>query len=138
MTTTTQQSRHARGVLAAASPERVTISFPGTDYRLILAVYQSPSTPVGKKINGSIRVQAKRVDVVRTGGKYIEPLDGTPRRIQGEVVASDTGENTLTVNAGVPIICKLTDARQRADQFRIGELVSFEVNPGASFTQALS
>jgi hypothetical protein len=124
--------------LAAASPERVTISFPGTDYRLILAVYQSPSTPVGKKINGSIRVQAKRVDVVRTGGKYIEPLDGTPRRIQGEVVASDTGENTLTVNAGVPIICKLTDARQRADQFRIGELVSFEVNPGASFTQALS
>ncbi len=138
MPTTTQPSHHARGVLAETSTERVTISFPGTDYRLHLAVYQPPNTAVGKRILGSIRTQARRVDVVHTGGRYIEPLEGTPRRIQGEIIAADTGDNTLTINAGIPIICKLTDPRQRANQFKPGDLVAFDALPGASFTPALA
>ena len=137
MPTTTQSLHHARGVLAESSAERVTISFTGTDYRLHLVVYQTPSTPVGKRILGSIRTQARRVDVVHTGGRYIEPLQGTPCRIQGEVITADAGDNTITVSAGVPIICKLTDRRQRADQFKPGDLVAFDVLPGASFTPAV-
>lgn len=128
--------QQARGVLAESAPDRVTIQFPGTDYRLQLAVYQPPRSPVGKKIQGSIRAQARRVDLVRTGGRYIEPLQGTPRRIQGEVLATDAGDNSLLVGAGIPILCKLTDPRQNVTQFKQGDLIAFEVLPGVSFSPA--
>lgn len=132
MNTTT----HARGILAESAADLVTIAFPGTDYRLRLSVYQPPRTPAGKKIHGSIRTQARRVDVVHTGGKYIEPLQGTPRRVQGEIISTDAGDNSLIINAGIPLVCKLTDPRQTATQFKQGDLVAFEVLPGASFTPA--
>jgi hypothetical protein len=40
----------------------------------------------------------------------------------------------VTVNAGVPIVLKLTDARQRAEQFEVGALVACDVLDGATFT----
>jgi hypothetical protein len=129
---------HARGVLAAASDAQVSITIPGTDYRLDLEVYQRPAHPLGKRIAGTIRGQARRVDIVKTGGRYIEPVAGKPRRVQGVVAATDSGENSITVDAVVPIVCRLTDARQRAEQFRPGDLVAFDLMPGASFTPALS
>lgn len=125
---------HARGVLVESSAERITFAVPGTDYQLHLQVYQQPATPLGKRIIGTIRAQARRVDTVDTGGRYVEPVYGRPRRVQGEIVAVHAGDNSITVHAGVPIVCKLMDARQRADQFKVGDFVSFDVLPGASFT----
>jgi len=134
MTTTTPTNPNtARAVLHEATDESVVLAVPGTDYLLRLSVYKAPSTPVGKRILGTIRAQARRIDIVHTGGRYIEPVYGTPRRIQGEIVATDPAQQTLTVSAGVPIVCK-TDARQRADQFKVGDLVAFDLLPGASFT----
>ncbi|MBL8745487.1 MAG: hypothetical protein JNK58_03930 [Phycisphaerae bacterium] len=137
MNTIATNTHHARGVLAETAADSVTVSFPGTNYRLRLRVYQPPTTPVGKRIIGSIRVQAKRVDNVHTGGRYVEPLEGSPRRVQGEVITNDVGDNTLVINAGIPIFCKLTDPRQNAGQFKAGDLISCEVAPGASFAPAL-
>ena len=125
---------HARGVLAESGFERITFEVPGTSYRFELLVYQQPRTPVGKRIVGTIRAQAKRVDLVHTGGRYVEPVYGRPRRVQGEVLAIDAVENTITVDAGLPIVCRLTDARQKAGDFPPGSFVSFDVTPGASFT----
>lgn len=137
MTTATESTNPniARAVLRESGDERVVLAVPGTDYQLHLGVYKAPSTPVGKRILGTIRAQARRIDVVHTGGRYIEPVYGTPRRIQGEIVAIDAANQTLTVHAGVPVVCK-TDGRQRADQFKLGDLVAFDVLPGASFTPA--
>lgn len=131
---TLQHIHHARAILAESAEDRVVLTIPGTDYQIHLLVYQRPSTPIGKRIIGTIRAAARRVDVVRTGGRYVEPVYGRPRRIQGEIIAIDGADNSITVDAGMPIVCKVGDARQRADQFKVGDFVSFDALPGSSFT----
>lgn len=82
---------------------------------------------------GTIHAKAKRIDVVDTGGRYVEPVFGRPRRVQGTVIAAEGEE--LVVNAGVPIHCRPTDPRQKPSDFEVGDLVSFDVMEGAEFRQ---
>lgn len=126
--------RLARGVLGGVDrprPGMVTLLVPGTSYELHLLAPVRPTTPVGRRTIGTIHAEALRVDVVGTGGRYVEPVVGPPQRIQGMVVATDEGENTIVVDAGVPIHCRLTDPRQRAADFAPGQMVSFDVREGA-------
>lgn len=129
----------ARGILlesAAASatkPAHVVIEFPNTSYEMHLIPTAPITTPVGKRIVGEIHVQARRVDIVETGGKYVEPLYGRPRRVQGRVVATDPARRTIVVDAGMAIHLTLTDARQSPEQFNHGDLVSCDVLDGATF-----
>lgn len=118
----------------ATKPAFVVLSIPNTSYKLHLEPTSPIDTPVGKRIVGTIQAQAQRVDVVTTGGRFIDPLFGRPRRVQGVVVRADAGSNTLIVHAGVPVICSLTDARQNAADFKQGDFVSFDVLRGATFT----
>lgn len=131
----------ARGVLAAVveatatRPGYIILTVPDTSYELHLRpVGGAISTPVGKRIVGRIEGQARRIDTVDTGGRYIEPVAGRPRRIQGHVIAVDAAGNTITVNAGVPIHLKLSDERHPASGFEVGEFVTSEVLDGATFT----
>ncbi len=126
---------HARGVLDSQHDGQIVLAVPGTSYQIHLSVYQPVNTPAGKRLVGTIRGQARRIDVVRTGGRYIEPVMGRPRRIQGTVVAIDAAGQTLTVDAGVPMVCKV-DGIQRADQFAVGQLVALDLVPGTGFTPA--
>lgn len=124
----------ARGVLEEARDERVIISFPNTSYRLHLHVLKPPSTPIGKRIHGTIRLGARRIDVVHTGGSYIEPVYGEPRRVQGEIIAVEKTDGSIVVNAGpCPIHVKLGKL-QKPEQFQPGDFVSFDAESGASFT----
>jgi len=125
----------ARGILESAKPDSIVMHLPGTDYRLHLAVYKTPSTPVGKRIAGTIRAQARRIDSIGTGGAYVEPIMGEPRRIAGTVLATDASEQTITVRSCVPVVVKV-GAGQRADQFAVGDMVAFDVMSGTSFTPA--
>lgn len=123
-----------KAVLDEASDERVVLSKPGTSYQLHLGVLKEPSTPVGKRIWGVIHADAQRVDVVGTGGAYIEPVYGTPRRIQGDILEIDPRNNTITVDAGVPMVCRVTGAGQKAADFAVGQFVTFDLKPGAAYT----
>lgn len=130
----------ARGVLLAEREGAIDLAVPGTDYRLSLLV----ATPLNaaqndlldRKIRGVIRAQARRIDVVITGGRYIEPVYGRPRRVQGRIVALDPAADTVTVQAhdALPIVCK-TNGTQHASDFKVGQFVSFDVAPGASFSR---
>jgi len=138
----TQLPAHvARGKLleqvdaTATTPAYVVLTFPNTSYRLRLHPEGGVRAELGKRIEGVIHADARRVDKVGSGGRYVEPVFGRPRRVQGSVVAKDEKANTITVHAGVPIVCRLTDARQRADQFEVGDFVSFDVLRGATFTE---
>lgn len=134
--------RLARGTLAelhaatATRPAYAVVTFPNTSYRLHLIPAEEITTPIGKRIIGVIRAQARRVDLVRTGGRFVEPVFGRPRRIQGSVVAHDEDANAIVVNAGVPIHCTLTDPRQVPADFPLGEIVSFDTLAGASIEPA--
>ncbi len=123
----------AQGALAEVHDDSVVLALLGTDYLLRLLVGQRPTTRIGQRIAGAIHAQARRVDIVGAGGRYIEPLVGRPHRVQGEVIAVDPHAQTITVDAAVPIICRLQSG-QRTDQFKPGDFVSFDVLPGARFT----
>jgi hypothetical protein len=122
----------ARGNLISADAAQVVISIPNTNYQLHLV----PTAPInlerGKRILGTIKLEAKRIDTVGTGGEYIEPVYGRPRRVQGTVIRTQNG--AVVIDAGVPIHAKPTDPRQSADQFQAGQFVSFDALPGATFT----
>lgn len=133
MSGTATSGHLAAGRLTEQREGLIVLSVPGSDYRLHLAVERALGAAVGDKLTGTIRVVAKRIDVVPSGGRYVEPVYGRPRRVQGRVVATDAGAGTITVHAGVPVVAKVNDARQNAGQFSVGDLVSFDAEPGARF-----
>jgi hypothetical protein len=129
----------ARGVLTevvaptATRPGYIVLSIPNTSYELHLLPEGSSEYEVGKKLVGKIRAAARRIDVVKTGGKYIEPVYGKPRRVQGRVVG--TSGNDLIVDVTVPFVVTPTDARQKATDFAPGDLVAFDLPEMPTFSR---
>lgn len=109
----------------------MVVSFPNTSYQMHLLTREPVKGEVGKRVVGTIRVDARRVDEVDTGGKYVEPVYGRPRRVQGRVVAISDAARTLVVDAGMPVHLRMLDARQRPSDFAMGTLVSCDVLDGA-------
>ena len=126
----------ARGVLVESNPSLVKVSFPNTSYELHLVPKGAVSTPAGKRIVGVLSGEARRIDVVTTGGRYVEPVMGRPRRVQGTVIAVEPGQNVVVVDAGMPIHLTPTDPRQKAADFQPGQLVSLDVLEGVGFAPA--
>ena len=135
--TTKIDPKLCRGVLeqvvaeSATRPGYVVISVPNTSYQIHLV--GSARGEVGRTIVGTIRAKARRIDAVQSGGRFLEPVFGRPRRVQGSVIAIESG--CIVVNAGVPIHVEPTDERQSAGDFQIGQFVSFDALDGATFTQ---
>lgn len=131
----------ARGTLeqvveaTATKPGYIVVSFPNTSYQTHLIPTGPIAATVGKRILGVVRARTRRVDSVETGGRYVEPVFGRPRRVQGTVVATDAMANTITVNAGFPLVCVIGDERQRAEQFAIGDMVTFDLPDHATFEE---
>lgn len=127
----------ARGTLLEVVPETatkkgyLTLAVPNTSYQIHLL----PTTPVaglapGQRLIGLVKAKARRIDIVQTGGRYLEPVMGRPRRIQGTVIKVDS--DAIVVDAGIPISVTPTDTRQNASQFQVGQLVSFDALDGAT------
>ncbi len=129
----------ARGTLlevVAATPMKagyVKFGVPNTSYELHLVPIGPVTAKVGKRMLGIIKAQARRIDITQTGGQFVEPVFGRPRRVQGTIVAIKDG--AIVVDAGVPIHCTPTDARQKAEQFEVGQFVGFDVLDGAGIDQ---
>lgn len=121
-----------RGVVEDRSEEFLTLRIPGTDYRLRLALEKPLTKRVGEKIEGRIIAQACRLDVVGAGGRYIEPVEGRPRRVQGRILDIDAAQRAVVINAGAPIALQL-DERQKPEDFQPDQLVTTSVRSGAKF-----
>ena len=119
------------GVVDEVHTEWVQVRVPGTDYRLRLVPVEGLSVAVGDKLDGVIRAQALRMDVIPAGGRYIEPVQGRPRRVQGRVIGGNVSLNEVYVKAG-PGVVVTPLAPQRASDFSIGQMVSFDVRDGAT------
>ncbi|MBX9736420.1 MAG: hypothetical protein K2X32_05790 [Phycisphaerales bacterium] len=145
----------ARGILreivpaSATKPGYIVFALNNSNYALHLRVpggEESLRERLGKRLIGTIRCEARRVDECSTGGRFVEPVVGRPRKVQGAVLGHVAGENALVLSAagasmvdsvGLPVIVKLTDARQKAAQFAIGTLVTMDVMDGATFTASM-
>lgn len=122
------------GRLLSNTGSMMVLKIPGTDYQLHLVPKGDLKPDARGDVTGVIRCRAKRVDVVGSGGRFIEPVMGRPRRIQGRISGGDLGDNTLTLHAGgAPVIATLTDPRQKVADFAIGQIVTFGVEAGATF-----
>ena len=133
----------ARGTLAEIRPATATqasfivLTVPNTDYRLHLRPFNDDLSVfegrVGQKVIGRIRAEARRIDSVGAGGRFVEPCFGRPRRVQGMVRGVVPQENAVLVGAGVPVHLVVTAPGQIPGQFTEDDFVTCGVKDGASF-----
>jgi len=120
------------GVVESISSEQLVLKIPGSDYRLTLVPVGDLGAAVGDKLAGVVRAKSQRIDIVPAGGRYIEPVYGRPRRLQGCISGGNVSNNEIYVSAG-PRIAITPMAPQRAGDFSIGQMISFDVEAGATF-----
>jgi hypothetical protein len=129
----------ARGKVTAARDGVVLFAPSGTNYELHLAA-PGYAGPVGSLTEGIVRVTARKIWTVSSGGNFISPIFGPPRIIQGRVRAMD--ERSMVVQAGAPIVVELPDLPDIIDlangPIRVGALVNVTALPGARFDGARS
>ena len=89
-------------------------------------------------IRAAIRVKARKVYTVTSGGNFVQPILGTPRIIQGRVKMLD--QRTLIVQAGAIFLVELPIGEDTIDlhngDIQIGSLVNVVALPGASIEVA--
>ncbi len=135
----------SRGTLAevhpptATQPASVVVTFPNSDYRVQLRPWKDDLAPfegrVGQRVIGRIRAEARRLDVCGAGGRFVEPVFGRPRRVQGMVTVVQPDQNTVIVSAGAGISIHLhpTAPGQSSTQFAVDDFLTCGVADGASF-----
>ena len=122
------------GKLIGTEQGVIVLALFGTDYQLHLCVEDEISIARDRPVKGRIYARARRMDLMASGGRFIEPAYGRPRRIQGTIAAVNLQANTITVAcAGASMfICEL-GAKQSTSEFPYGGLVGFDVERGARF-----
>ena len=124
----------ARGRVTSTSDGIVVFAPSGTNYELHLAA-PGYAGPVGSLTEGVVRVTARKVWTVPSGGNFIAPIFGSPRTVQGRVRAVD--ERSIVVHAGAPIVVDLPDGPALIDlangPIRVGAMVNVTALPGGRF-----
>lgn len=115
--------------------DTVELLLPGTDYRLSLQLSGDPSLlpEAGKRLRGVISGKALRMHRAAAGGRFIEPVMGHPRIVQGTVMAIDPAANRMLADVVVPMWLTL-EAAQPVREFATGDLVNFYCESGMRFT----
>jgi len=115
--------------------EMVELLIPSSDYRLLLRLDGDPALlpDAGKRLRGVIRGTALRMHRAVAGGRFIEPVYGHPRIVQGTVMAIDPRRNRMLADVVVPMWLEL-QADQPVGAFATGDLVNFYVETGLAFT----
>ncbi len=140
MASTASDAGVARGVLHALNDRTVVLALPHSDYQLHLTLPEDVdpgaiTTPVGKRIKGTIEAIALRMDEGSGGGKFIEPLYGAPRIVAGVIKAVDVETNQLIIDVATPFHVTPSEGQTAAD-FEVGQFVSFYVKSGTTFRPA--
>ena len=126
----------ARGKVRPNPSGRGVIFSPtGTSYELYLATPAPYAGPVNRPVMGTINLTARKLYTVPSGGNFIAPILGTPRTVQGRVVALT--ETHAVIHAGVNVRAELPTADGAMDfangPLEIGARVNLIALPGASY-----
>src|SRR5690349_12880387 len=124
----------ARGKIIEVKNGVVVFQPSNTNYQIWLGVENDAKHEVSKQpIECFIRVEARKVYTVPSGGNFIQPIFGPPKIIQGRVKYAD--DKTLVVQAGTLIICQLPAAETAIDlsegKIRVGHMANVVALPGA-------
>ena len=92
------QDFSARGRVVEVTDDSVVFHPTGTNYQLHLKTESRYDGPVDEPVRCNIRVVARKVWTVPSGGLFIAPIFGPPKTIQGRVTRLDARE--MVVHAG--------------------------------------
>jgi hypothetical protein len=128
----------AVGKITQILPDGKTIVFQpsGTNYELHLGLTNGEKVQVSTRpIEGIIHVKARKVWTVPSGGKFIAPIFGPPKTIQGRVKWLD--ERVLLVQGGTNFVVEMPPSDAAVDlangAIEAGALVNVTALPGATF-----
>jgi hypothetical protein len=98
------------------------------------SVHVAHTPPTGKHVLAVIKVKARKVYSVMSGGNFVQPILGSPRIIQGRVKSLDA--NSLVVQAGAVFHVELPTGDDTIDlhngDIQVGSLVNVVAFPGAT------
>ena len=126
----------------ANAPARVRVTVPGTAYRLDLVLNGDADALRSRlaargagsvRLSGTVRGRALRAWQATAGGCFIEPVWGTPRIVQGRVLAIDVNANAALIDLAVPAWIEM-EASQPVGQWQTGDMLNFYVESGMSCT----
>ena len=123
----------ATGQVISATDKLVIFKPDNTTYQLHL-LCAGFAGPLNKPISARVRVHARKIWTVPSGGNFIAPILGTPRIIQGRVIALD--QKGMVVQAGVPVSVDFPADDTAFDlangSIALGTMVNVTAMPGAS------
>src|SRR3954469_16544092 len=135
----------AKGKVIEVRGEGVVFQPSGTTYEIHLKVDRDAPAPSAAApvqatkapIECLIRVQARKVYTVPSGGNFVAPIFGPPKTIQGRVLYADDRSIVVQGAASAPIVVDLPSADTAIDlsegTIRVGNLVNVVALPGATF-----
>ena len=131
-TTTPTATFPATGKIISSKDGILVFNPSGTSYEFVLA-NPTFNGPLNTPVQCIIRVTARKVYTVPSGGNFVSPIFGTPRIVQGLVRAGD--RNSLVVHAGCPFHVELPVAESAIDltngPISVGRMVNVVCLPGA-------
>jgi hypothetical protein len=106
----------------------------GTNYALHLQPPEAYAGPIDEPVDVLIRVSARKVYTVPSGGNFVAPIVGPPRTIQGRVRCIDGV--FVVVHAGPNFIVELPASETAIDlntgPITIGSMLNVVALPGAT------
>lgn len=127
-------SRTTKGVILVQQDGYVIFRPIDTSYEHHLIAPAGFHAEAGRNVRAVIRVKARKVYTVMSGGNFVQPILGQPRIIQGRVVTLEGG--TLYVKAGSLFAVELPTGRDTIDMANgepaVGSLVNVVALPGAT------
>jgi hypothetical protein len=129
------------GKVIAVNDEGRTVVFAprGTSYELHLKCVTPYAGPVNLPVQALIKLAARKVYTVPSGGNFVTPIMGPPRIVQGRVRAAS--DKQLIIRAGANFIVDLPADDAAIDlgngPIAINTMVNVVVMPGATFELAV-
>src|SRR5437762_1307461 len=129
----------AAGVIKSIDNDGLIFCPQNSAYERRLLNAAKSTGPIGVRVEGYIRLAARKIYTVPSGGNFISPIFGPPRIVQGRVRYLDDSE--MVVQAGAPVIVELPKDESAYDLVRgdltVASLVNVVALPGARFELAV-
>jgi hypothetical protein len=129
----------AKGKVTRVDGKSVTFVPAGTNYELHLEAEGSGySGAVNVPVEAVVRLRARKVMTVPSGGNFISPIFGPPRIVQGRVRCLSA--NVLVIHAGTNLMVELPASDSAFDlatgAIGMGSMVNATILPGGTLAMA--
>ena len=122
------------GKIVAVNDDSVVFAPRGTSYEMHLRTATRYAGATNTPVEAVIRVTARKVWTVPSGGNFISPIQGPPKIVQGRVRQAD--ERQLVVHAAATFLVDLPSAEHAVDlpsgPIALGHMVNVTALPGAT------